>query len=214
MTEIVLQQWSNSNMAGDEWRWEVYAMSKGNLWSIRARQVDEITGKVYRVAGTYRLKSARGIRTAIERIFCNDSIAYEEVEIDWGAIAFSLRLKNPAMADALEIELDSVKRREQMLSNPKETAESRRSALINDWIRRADWCRSRESLVHKHRRKRALFQYIDTYFKEQGCFPEGQHDVDVVLESSEGSAHSSCAQTRAIWASGRVELSVVFPTEA
>lgn len=214
MTKIVLQQWSNSNMAGDEWRWEVYAVSNGNLWSIRARQVDEITGRVYRVAGTYRLKSAWGIRTAIERIFCNDSIAYEEVEIDWGAIVFSLRPQNPAMADALEIELDREERREQMLSNPKETAESRRSALINHWIRRADWCRSRESVVQKHRRMRALFQYIDTYFKEQGCFPEGQHDVDVVLESSESSAHNSCAQTRAIRSAGRVELSVVFPTEA
>ena len=59
MREIILQSWANSNMAGDAWRWEVYAVFNAGYWSVRGRQIDEITGKVYRVAGAYRLKSIR-----------------------------------------------------------------------------------------------------------------------------------------------------------
>ncbi len=65
MHEIMLQSWTNSNMAGDQWRWEVCAVFNAGYWSVRDRQVDEITDKVIRVAGAYRLKSARGIKAGI-----------------------------------------------------------------------------------------------------------------------------------------------------
>ena len=72
MTEIILQTWSDLNMAGYEWRREVYATSNGTHWSIKARQIDENTGQAYRVRGVYRLKSARGVVAGLDRVFRND----------------------------------------------------------------------------------------------------------------------------------------------
>jgi hypothetical protein len=221
MTEIVLQEWSNSNMAGDEWRWEVNAVSKGEHWSIRARQVDEITGKVYRVAGTYRLKSARGIKAGIERVFENDRIYSEDVDIDWEDIVAAFAKVDSAMAAALKVELERAAQREEELLNPKETAESRYRDSIDQWIDRTNWPPSNATgaggigrAVQNHRRKRAIFQYVDAYFKEHGCFPTGEHDIDVVLEDLSQSVPSSDGIGRAIKASGRIALSVVFPTDA
>lgn len=219
MTEIVLQEWSNSNMAGDEWRWEVYAVSKGNIWSTRARQVDEITGKVYRVAGSYRLKSARGIKAGIERVFENDQIYAEDVEIDWEDIIAAFAKVDLAMAAALKVELERAAQREEALLNPEETPESRYRDSIDEWIKRTDWPPSYATgaggmtrAVQNHRRKRAIFQYVDAYFKKHGYFPTGGHDIDIVLEDVSDSIPSADGIGRAILASGRIELSVVFPT--
>lgn len=221
MTEIVLQDWSNSNMPGDEWRWEVYAVSKGGLWSIRARQIDEVTDKVYRVAGSYRLKSARGIKAGIERVFEHDQIYAEDVEIDWEDIVAAFAKVNLAMATALKVELERAAQREEALLNPKETPESRYKDSIDQWISRTSWPPSNLTgaggigrAVQNHRRKRAIFQYVDIYFKQHGCFPTGAHNIDVVLEDVSHSVPSSDGIDRAIKASGRIALSVVFPTGA
>ena len=220
MTEIVLQEWSNSNMPGDEWRWEVYAVSKGNLWSIRARQIDEITGKVYRVAGTYRLKSARGIKAGIERVFENDQIYCEDVEIDWEDIVAAFAKVDSAIATALKVELERAAQREEALLNPKETPESRYKDSIDQWIDRTNWPPSNLTgaggiprAVQNYRRRRAMFQYVDEYFKQHGCFPTGEHDIDVVLEDLTQSVPGADGILKAMKAPGRIALSVVFPTD-
>jgi|GEM_PF-6373425 len=104
MTEVLLQTWFDSNMAGDEWRWEVYATSNGTHWSIKARQVDENTGQVYRVRGAYRLKSARGIVAGLDRVFHNDMLG--DVGIVWDCIVWGFRQVDLKMASAIEDELE------------------------------------------------------------------------------------------------------------
>ena len=219
MTKIVLQEWSNLNMSGDQWRWEVYAVLKSDLWSIRARQVDDITGKVYRVAGTYRLKSARGIKAGIERVFENDQIYSEDIEIDWDDIVTALAQVDSVMAAALKVELERAALKEEALLNPKETPESRYKDSIDQWISQTNWPQSYAPgagglvrAVQNYRRQRAIFQYIDAYFKEHGCFPTGGHNIDVELEDASQSVPTSNGIGQKIMASGRIELSVVFPT--
>ena len=146
MREIILQSWTNSNMAGDHWRWEVCAVFNAGRWSVRGRQIDEITGKVYRVAGAYRLKSARGIKAGIERVFRNEPIHFEDVEIDWEQILAVFAKEgasiDPNMASQLKAALVRAEKREQALLNPKPTPESRHRDAIDQWIGRSSWPRS------------------------------------------------------------------------
>lgn len=117
MTEIILQTWFDSNMAGDEWRWEVYATSNGTHWSIKARQIDENMGEVFRVRGAYRLKSAQGVVAGLERIFSNDLLG--DVGIVWDFIVWAFMQVNPTMAFAIEDELERADLRESTQLNLK-----------------------------------------------------------------------------------------------
>lgn len=127
---------------------------------------------------------------------------------------------NPTMAFAIEDELERKDLREQTGLNPKETIESRRRDSINQWIRRSNLPKSgaREAggtarAVHNSRRHRAIFQYVETYFEEYGCFPTGNHHIDVVLEDLFQSVPNGDELRRAILFAGRIELNVVFPTD-
>lgn len=220
--ETILQSWSGCNMAGDEWRWEVFAvLSSGENWSIRARQIDEITGKVYRIRGSYGLKSARGVKSAIERIFLNDAIFYESIEVDWDVILKSIRGMDPQMAVALKKTLNAEKKREEEVLNPKETPESRYKDSIDQWLSKSSWPSSNATgacgmlrAVQNHRLRRAVAQYIDVYFKRYGCFPIGPHHVDVVLEDLRHQMLSTDGIGREIKAPGRIAISVEFPSVA
>ena len=224
MREIILQSWANSNMAGDAWRWEVYAVFNAGYWSVRGRQVDEITGKVYRVAGAYRLKSARGIKAGIERVFGNESIYFEDVEIDWDEILAAFANEgasiDPNMASQLKAALVRAEKREQALLNPKPTPESRYRDSIDQWIGRSSWPRSNAwgacgitATLDNYRRKRGIAQYVDTYFKAHGRFPVGDHQVNVTLEDERHLVSSSNGFARHIRAPGEIRLPVCFPDE-
>ena len=222
MKGTILQSWSGFNMAGDEWRWEVFAvLSGGANWSIRARQIDEITGKVYRIRGSYRLKSARGVKSAIERIFRNDSIFYENIEVEWDVILKAIKGMDPQMALALKKILKAEKKREEEALNPKETPESRYKDSIDQWLSKSSWPSSNATgacgllrAVQNHRLRRAVAQYIDVYFKRYGCFPIGPHHVDVVLEDLRHQMLSTDGIGREIKAPGRIAISVEFPSVA
>lgn len=218
MIEIILQTWSDSNMAGYEWRWEVYATSNGTHWSIKARQIDEITGKVYRVRGTYQLKSARGVVAGLYRVFGNEMLS--DAGIDWEDVVWAFRQADPSMASAIEDELKREDLREQARLNPKPTPESRRRDLINQWIHQSNYPKSDSPsangmvrVVINGRRHRAVFKYVETYFDEHGCFPTGEHHVDVVLEDLSQSVRPGDGLRRKILEGGRIELNVVFPTD-
>jgi len=224
MREIMLQSWTNSNMAGDAWRWEVYAVFNGSLWSIRGRQVDEITEKVYRVAGAYRLKSARGIKAGIERVFRNEPIYFEDVEIDWDEILAAFANEgasiNPNMASQLKAALVRAEEREQALLNPKPTPESRYRDSIDQWIERSSWPRSTAwglcgitAALDNRRRKRGIAQYVDTYFKANDRFPVGDHQVNVTLEDKRHLVSNNDGFARHIMAPGEISLPVCFPAE-
>jgi hypothetical protein len=225
MREIILQSWANSNMAGDAWRWEVYAVFNAGYWSVRGRQVDEITGKVYRVAGAYRLKSARGIKAGIERVFGNESIYFEDVEIDWDEILAAFANEgasiDPNMASQLKAALVRAEKREQALLNPKPTPESRHRDAIDQWIGRSSWPPSTAwgaggmaRGYDNSRRRRGIFQYVDTYFKTHGRFPVGDHHIDVILEDHAPLISNHDGSARAPQAPCRVNLPVSFPAEA
>ena len=222
MKEAVLQSWSGCNMAGDEWRWEVFAVhSSGANWSIRARQIDEITGKVYRIRGSYGLKSARGVKSAIERIFHTDSIFYENIEADWDVILKAIKGMDPPMALALKKILNAEKKREEEALNPKETPESRYKDSIDQWLSKSSWPSSNATgacglvrTVQNLRLRRAIAQYIDVYFKRYSRFPIGSHHVDVELEDLRHQMLSSDGIGRAIKAPGRIAISVEFPSVA
>lgn len=218
MIEIILQTWSDSNMAGDEWRWEVYATSNGPHWSIKARQIDEITGKIYRVRGAYRLKTAQGVVDGLDRIFSNDLLG--DVGIVWDCIVWAFRQVSPSMACAIEDELEEADLAEQARLNPKPTPESRRRDLINQWIHQSNYPKSDSPssngmlrVVINGRRHRAIFKYVETYFDEHGCFPTGEHHVDVVLEDLSQSVRPGDGLRRNILEGARSELNVVFPTD-
>ena len=224
MREIILQSWTNSNMAGDHWRWEVCAVFNAGRWSVRGRQIDEITGKVYRVAGAYRLKSARGIKAGIERVFRNEPIHFEDVEIDWEQILAVFAKEgasiDPNMASQLKAALVRAEKREQALLNPKPTPESRHRDAIDQWIGRSSWPRSTAwgaggitAALDNHRRKRGIAQYVDTYFKAHGRFPVGDHQVNVTLEDERHLVSSSNGFARLIRAPGKVSLPVSFPAD-
>lgn len=222
MKETILQSWFGYNMAGDEWRWEVFAVhSSGANWSIRARQIDEITGKVYRIRGSYGLKSARGVKSAIERLFRTDSIFYENIEADWDVILKAIKGMDPTMALALKKILKAEKKREEEALNPKETPESRYKDSIDQWLSKSSWPSSNAigacgllRTVQNLRLRRAVALYVDVYFKRYGCFPVGSHHVDVVLEDLRHQMSSADGIGMAIKAPGRIEIAVKFPTDA
>jgi len=224
MREIILQSWTNSNMAGDVWRWEVCAVFNAGYWSIRGRQVDEITEKMYRVPGAYRLKSARGIKAGIERVFRNEPIYFEDVEIDWDEILAAFANEgagiDPNMASQLKAALARAEKREQALLNPKPTPESRYRDAIDQWIGRSSWPRSTAwgacgitAALDNRRRIRGIAQYVDTYFKAHGWFPVGNHQVDVILEDKCHLVSNNDGFARYIQAPGRINLPVSFPAE-
>ena len=80
-------------MAGGEWNGDVCSLFNAGYWSIRGRQIDEITSNVHRVAGAYRLKSAMGIKAGVEAVFENEPIYFENDEIDGTAWWRPLRKK-------------------------------------------------------------------------------------------------------------------------
>ena len=218
--EVLLQQWTRSNIAGDEWRWEVYATLEADEWSINARQIDEITGQVYRIEDRSRLKSARGIRARIERVFQNEHIHFDDVQIDWDGIVESVGKVSAAMAAALRAELERAEQLEQELLNPKQTAAGRYQATIDQWISQTTWPLSDAQgaggiprAVENHRRTRAMVQYVDAYFKEHASFPTGNHHIDILLEDLRHSVPGADGILKAMKAPGRIVLRVVFPTD-
>jgi len=80
------------------------------------------------VAGAYRLKSAKRIKAGTERVFRNETIYFEDVEIDWEEIltAFAKESANidPNLASQLKAALKRAEKREYALLNPKPNPES------------------------------------------------------------------------------------------
>ena len=178
MEKLVLQSWSDSNMAGDGWTWFItLTIRKDGAYSVGATQtaVDEPT---YRLPSIYPLRRGRQVREAIEQIFTHDALSGND-EIDWDAIHAVLSQHAPKLA--LEIKATfaediRLEEEQERISVDKDLNEK----PITDWVNLATWERSKFSHFiapprDNYQRSRAVFSYAQNYYTEQGRFPRGEH---------------------------------------
>ena len=100
MTKICLLEWSDSNMAGDDWSWQItLTFRKDKTYSVGAKQF--IKGPYANtVPSIYPLRNGKEIKEAIETIFqdVNLSSAYFE----WHEIISAISCESPKLAMEIE----------------------------------------------------------------------------------------------------------------
>lgn len=170
MRKLVLMSWYDSNIVGDEWRWFItLSIRKNGTFSVGATQTC-IDSPTFRLPSIYPLKHGRQVRDAINNIFSDDHLAFEE--INWQNILEILQKELPELA--LEIEQAFIE---------DEKAEKEQEKLdkhIYAWINRSKWSRSNLShhignVMDNARRQKEIFDYTLSYKQLHGKLPIGKH---------------------------------------
>jgi hypothetical protein len=150
---------------------------KDGAFSLGATQtsVDEPT---YRLPSIYPLRNGRQVRQALEKNFAHDAYLGSE-EIDWDEIDRFLSQHAPKLAVEIKetfAEDIRLKEEQQRISTEK----SLKEMPINDWVNQANWERSKFShhighQMDNHRRRKNVFNYVQSYFSKNDRFPTGTH---------------------------------------
>lgn len=186
MKSVILQCWSGANMAGDEWVWSIVANQRADqTWSIGARQVDQLTGKSYRLKGVYRLRTALQIKEAIERMFSHE--VFSEIDPNWEGITKSLSTADNRLGAGLAKAVAD----EETEENAEPSEEVKHYMAAVGLVARSQWPRSTSRgcggmgyAMQNAKLSKPIVQYALAYYATHKKFPIGRHavgDVDVVF---------------------------------
>lgn len=100
MQRINVMTWDDSNMAGYDWRWQIFVTKrKDGTFSVGGRQICE-GEPAYRLSGIYRLKGGAQLKEGLESLFGDDMLGSKQV--DWAQVVSNLRQLDPAVAVELK----------------------------------------------------------------------------------------------------------------
>ena len=191
MKKLALKSWSDSNMAGDDWTWFItLTIRKDGTFSVGATQTS-VDAPTYRLPSIYPLRNGRQVRAALEQIFSHDAFLGNDA-IDWEEIDHVISQHLPKLASEIketfaeDTRLEEEKARQYLAKALKEKP-------INDWVKQANWERSKFShfIAHQmdnHRRRERVFTYAQNYYSKHGRFPTGTHVLgdDLKVQFAEG----------------------------
>lgn len=182
MKSVILQSWRGSNMAGDEWVWSILATQRADhSWSLGASQVDQLTGKTYRLKGVYRLRSGIQFKEAIEQIFRHEE--FSEIDIDWETIIKVLTKADKQLGAAIAQVLTD----EEAEENAEPTPEQQLYIDAVSLVARSKWPRSNLRgaggmgyAMQNAKLSRPIVTYALEYHAKHKEFPIGSHAVGEV----------------------------------
>ena len=178
MKKLALKSWSDSNMAGDDWTWFItLTIRKDGTFSVGATQTS-VDAPTYKLPSIYPLRNGRQVRQALEKIFAHDAFLGGE-EINWNEIDRVLSQHAPKLAAEIkETFAEDIRLEEEQQTISAE--KSLKEMPINDWVNQANWERSKFShhigqQMDNYRRRKNVFNYVQSYFSKHDRFPTGTH---------------------------------------
>ena len=175
--------WHDSNMAGYEWVIDIELSQRtNNIFSLRALQI-ESKKIIYKSPIIYPIKNGEELMNALIKLFQNDLIS--EMEINWNEIMISLAIPFPILCRELRELVIKFKKDKIEEENDSKNTELPPNNLLNDWLIKAKWPRSviRDplglgALIENSRRKKAVYQYLESYFAQTKTLPIGKHLIN------------------------------------
>ena len=127
MAKICLMKWSDSNMAGYDWSWEItLTFRKDKTYSVGAKQFVK-EPPAYRIPSIYPLKNGKEVKEAIETLFQDDY--FSNTYFEWDEILSAISRESPKLA--LEIK-ESLQPKSTPTSADEETKENNNQERLMD----------------------------------------------------------------------------------
>ena len=183
MEKVALMSWSDSNMAGDYWKWFItLTIRKNGTYSVGATQTS-VDSPTYRLPSIYPLRNGRQVREALEELFHHDALCNDE--LNWDEINSVLSKHAPEIVKGIKETFSEEIRLvidEERKSKDKEHNEKH----ITDWVNQATWEKSNIShhiarQMDIGKRKIAVTDYVRNYYLIWGRFPTGTHSLSKEL---------------------------------
>jgi len=96
MTKICLLEWTDSNMVGYDWSWQItLTFRKDKTYSVGAKQFVK-EPPAYKVPSIYPLKNGKEVKEAIETIFQDDYLS--NAYFEWHEIISAISHESPRLA--------------------------------------------------------------------------------------------------------------------
>ena len=215
---VAVLSWNDSNMV-DTWTWEVFVTRRSDgSFSTGARQFGPGLREL-KLKGTYRIRTAKKLKVALEEIFADELIASEH-EIDWETILSNLSKLDKKIANELA-NLFTEEANQERLEEEEAERERERQEPIVDWMRGAKWPHSTKrgaggipAGIENARMRSAVLSYTRRYFANHGTFPTGEHVIDEEVgspEAAQKAAERGDGIGRAYLSLGRIQMTVHFP---
>ncbi len=216
-----VKSWNQANMR-ETWTWEVFVTRRSDgSFSTGARQFGPGLREL-KLKGTYRIRSAKKLKAALESIFAHEFIAWEK-EIEWETILSRLAKLDQKISSELAALLIEEAKQNRLEEEEAERVWQRQQPT-DQWILRANWPRSTSrgaggipAAIEIARLRNAVYSYTRRYFADHGAFPTGEHVIDEEVGSS-AAAHAAAERRdgigRAFANPGRIKLVVQFPLES
>jgi hypothetical protein len=192
MKKLVIQSFSDSNIAGYDWVINVVLTQRKNgYFSLRATQISD-EPVIYKTPLIYPIKNGSQLRLAIDEVFQDDLISH--LAINWEEIIKNLEKYYPDLSNQLYTDIHELKRKE-LEEELLEEEEKLKNKPLNDWINKSSWTKStrRDPLgmgagIENSRRRIAVFQYAQRYLETNNSLPIGRHSIN---ESVHAETHLS-----------------------
>jgi hypothetical protein len=179
-TEILA--WSDSNIAGSEWRWSIYLTERKDKTFSLGAKLAILDDPGYRIPVIYPLRNGAQLKKAIEDLYTDDQLSIEG--INWNFLIKNIKRSYPRLAEQIRqafIDEAEAERREEA----EHEAQELRDRPVDDWVALAEWPRSTlfgfggmGHSIDNGRRRVAVRQYAKNYLAEHGELPAGVHVVD------------------------------------
>jgi hypothetical protein len=127
MNKICLLEWSDSNMAGDNWSWKItLTFRKDKRYSVGAKQF--IKGPYANtIPSIYPLRNGKEIKEAIDTIF--QDVNLSDSYFEWHEIISAISYESPKLA--LEV-MESLHPESALISMDEETRENKKQEQLMD----------------------------------------------------------------------------------
>ena len=127
MNKICLLEWSDSNMAGDDWSWQItLTFRKDKTYSVGAKQFVK-KSPANRVPSIFLLKNGKEIKEAIETIF--QDVNLSDSYFEWHEIISAISHESPKLA--LEV-MESLHPESALISMNEEIRENNKQEQLMD----------------------------------------------------------------------------------
>ena len=183
MERIVIMSWHDSNIAGYEWVIDIELSQRtNNIFSLRALQI-EAKKIIYKSPIIYPINNGNDLMNALIKLFQNDLIS--EMKINWNEIMIRLAIPFPSLCRELTELVIKFQNEKKEKSKDINNTDVFTDKSLNDWLGKAKWPRSTirdplglGALVENSRRKKAVYQYLESYFSQTKSLPIGKHLIN------------------------------------
>lgn len=193
MQKLILQSFSDSNMAGYDWVVNVVLTQRKNgYFSLRATQITD-EPPIYKTPLIYPIKNGSQLKLAIEEVFQDDLISH--IEIEWQEIINNLEKLFPKLANQLrgdyhaQMEETFTEGIEMLKAEILEDEERKKNKHLYDWLDKSSWPKSTlhdpmgiGARIENKSRRTAVFQYVKNYFDNNNSFPIGKHSINETVK--------------------------------